>query len=504
MGIIFCRKKENIEGSIILCNYSFQNKEQKKHIIDLIEKFEYSKPVKFILQQSNTFSISLKFNNKNYNIQTKTIDDSLNDIYKIIKPELNHPSFSASDINIMEDHLLPVNSKKEDESNEKIEKLTENKNDLFRGLKYIRFTNFGIQKIEMLYKYGNVIKELIKEEIIVNSSKFIQINDALKLENQNKELFALGLLGKDLEENGLKIFIQKDIKENEEEESQEEKNEHKEILQLITNRIYRKKKYILFFDFGREKKKFLDNSQSFVDFEDKIKTIIIREYNITENDIIVNILEEENIIANVIFLSNEFDNLDLNEFTSKLKGKNRVDELKYLKKISSDIIIKEFKLSKKLLDSRGNKFDDWPINESRGNNVYDPPLGWIGIGLKVMDLYDNGDNTWIGIDNNNSKWCVAYCRIGDFSKDYNNSIITSKKLSGSSERLYFATKIKIAEKIASVIKANNKIYKILLMARIKENSFKKSSKEPLYFNIENVSDKIIRPYRILYKEVLKN
>ena len=43
--------------------------------------------------------------------------------------------------------------------------------------------------------YGNIMKEQIKEEKETNPEKFIEINDALNLEKDDQELFALGLLG---------------------------------------------------------------------------------------------------------------------------------------------------------------------------------------------------------------------------------------------------------------------------------------------------------------------
>ena len=64
------------------------------------------------------------------------------------------------------------------------------------------------------------------------------------------------------------------------------------------------------------------------------------------------------------------------------------------------------KLSKKQLDARGNRNEGWGEGEYRGNKPYDPPLGWIGIELKVLDKYD--DNIWIGMDNVDGEWCVAY------------------------------------------------------------------------------------------------
>ena len=60
------------------------------------------------------------------------------------------------------------------------------------------------------------------------------------------------------------------------------------------------------------------------------------------------------------------------------------------------------------MDSRGNRNDGWAIGEKRGGKDYDPPLGWKGIGLRVLDKYDYGDNTWLGMTNEPGEWCVAY------------------------------------------------------------------------------------------------
>ena len=38
---------------------------------------------------------------------------------------------------------------------------------------------------------------------------------------------------------------------------------------------------------------------------------------------------------------------------------------------------------------------------------YSPPLGFIGIGLQVFNLYDNGDNTWIGNKNKPGELVLA-------------------------------------------------------------------------------------------------
>ena len=64
------------------------------------------------------------------------------------------------------------------------------------------------------------------------------------------------------------------------------------------------------------------------------------------------------------------------------------------------------KLSRNQLDPAGNRVSGWGVGEKRGNKPYDPPIGWIGFGLKVIDYYM--DNTWLGKNNCQGEWPVAY------------------------------------------------------------------------------------------------
>jgi hypothetical protein len=52
-------------------------------------------------------------------------------------------------------------------------------------------------------------------------------------------------------------------------------------------------------------------------------------------------------------------------------------------------------------------------------------LGWIGIGLKVLDKYDNGNNNWIGMNNQEGEWCVAYHGVGRYKDSDEVKKITS-------------------------------------------------------------------------------
>ena len=123
-------------------------------------------------------------------------------------------------------------------------------------------------------------------------------------------------------------------------------------------------------------------------FYAKFENTIINNKNIQNQNQYNNIKEKEKInkISNIqkIFQSEEFNNLVKNELIEKYKYLENGDLQKL--KLISDIytnIIYGIKLNKQMLDSKGNKINGWSINEYRGNKSYDPPLGWIGFGLKI-------------------------------------------------------------------------------------------------------------------------
>ena len=50
----------------------------------------------------------------------------------------------------------------------------------------------------------------------------------------------------------------------------------------------------------------------------------------------------------------------------------------------------------------------WAHGENRGGRPYNPPDGWIGFGLNVLNKYDNGNNDWLACDGRPGEWCIAY------------------------------------------------------------------------------------------------
>jgi hypothetical protein len=320
-----------------------------------------------------------------------------------------------------------------------------------------------------------------------------------------------------LESNGIQTVIKKDQNSDNDEESITN-------LQFITNGLYYKKKYVLKFDFGEEKNdKLLKEKEEYNNFVNKLKHKLSKDYGVKPEQIIVTCPEKGSFKVQIIFASDEFNQLDTNEFENKFRNEVEYPELKNLKTIHTDVIMGACKLSKTQLDPAGNRSSGWGINEKRGNKPYYPPLGWTGIGLKVWDKYEN--NTWIGMDNIPGEWCVAYHGVGSGQTSDNVKNVTGLIYKGSfrpgsgqahkdhpdkyhpghnvGEGVYCTPKIETAEEYAGISEINGKRYQTVLMVRVKPEAIRNcdicsSSKNDNYWVVNGTTDEI-RPYRILYK-----
>ena len=355
--------------------------------------------------------------------------------------------------------------------------------------------------LEDMCIYGNITKKEIQEEKIKNPNKFISTSEALKLENQDQGLFALGLLSKNLEKLGIETAIEKD-------ENKEEDDAAATCLQFITNGMCKKKKYDLHFDLGEKRNdELLNNKQEYEKFKNNLKLKLSNDFNIPVDKIIVTFPQKGSFNIQVIFQSEEFNDLNLNQFKEKFRNEKKFKELCNLKEIHCDVIMGGCKLSKNQLDPRGNRVEGWAIGEKRGGKPYDPPLGWNGIGLKVMDKY--GDNAWIGMNNSPDEWCVAYHGVGsgqssDSVKDITGKIYKGAFKAGSGqlhskcldqyhpgnlvgEGVYCTPKISTAEEYAGISDINGKSYKTVFMVRVKPSAIRhcdqcSDSREPyVYF-----------------------
>ena len=114
------------------------------------------------------------------------------------------------------------------------------------------------------------MKNEIEKEKKENPTKFIEIKEAIKKENENQELFALGLLAQNLEDSGIETAIETTISDDQ--ENEEENDAGTTCLQFITNGMNNKTRYDLHFDFGNERnEEILNNEEKFNDFKRDLK-----------------------------------------------------------------------------------------------------------------------------------------------------------------------------------------------------------------------------------------
>ena len=372
--------------------------------------------------------------------------------------------------------------------------------------------------LEDMLIYSKVIKNEIKEEKENNPEKFVEIKTALQSENSDQQLFALGLVAQNLEDIGVEAAIDKEDKEDEQDAGIT-------CMQFIVNGMMEKKKYDLHFEFGEKRnEELLDNEEEFNKFKENLKLKLSKDFNIPPEKIIVTFPEKGSFHVQVIFQSDEFNNLDLNDFKEKFKNDNEFKELSNLKDIHQDIIVGACRLTKKQLDSRGNRSDGWGINECRGGKPYEPPIGYTGIGLRVLDKYEN--NKWIGMSNVEGEWCVAYHGVGNGQTSDQVKNVTGLIYKGAFKEgwqqahsncpdafhpnkkvgvgVYCTPSIKTAEGYAGISTINGQNYKTVLMVRVNPSAIRHCdqcsySRDLKYWVVNGTTDEI-RPYRILYKK----
>ena len=248
-------------------------------------------------------------------------------------------------------------------------------------------------------------------------------------------------------------------------------------------------------------------------------------YNIDDlNALSKHIIESLNIQEKNLFLlqnsqidnfvkCNNFNEIPLRQF----KRNPLLTKFSELNSIKMNLLIAKYGINEKCFDNRGNFLN--PNSRKiifRGNELYEPPYGWMGLGLNVFGIYE--DDNWLKDISNKSEWAIAYRGIVSKDvnemKDYLKNFIENKNLKIASIELkggiknkrkpkninkgvYMTPHIKIAEKYTQSISFNNKKYKVLLMAKVKINQIV----EPEGSNFWILNNDDIRIYRILFKEI---
>ena len=440
------------------------------------------------------------FFNINNNISLKSIDEDL---------------LKEKEENEEKERLIKIKKEMLEKEKKERQKKDDNNSNLISGeIKQEKIKNQKMNKLlENMCIYGSITKEEIKEEKKNNPEKFIETSEALQLENDDPDLFALGLLSTNLESIGIETAIEKD------EGNSDEQDAGTTCLQFIVNGLAQKKKYDLHFELGQERnKELLNDENEFEKFKNDLKRKLSKDFHISEDKIIVTFPQKGSFRVQVIFQSEEFNDLDLDEFKENFQNDEEFKELANLKDIHSDVIMGGCKLSKNQLDPAGNRVEGWGEGELRGGKPYNPPLGWIGLGLKVLDKYEN--NEWIGSDNNDGEWCVAYHGVARDLESNKVKDITGKIYKGGfkkgaiqvhtecddrynpgnkvGEGVYCTPNIETAAEYCGVSEINGKSYQTVLMIRVKPGAIRQCQCFDDYWVVNGTTDEI-RPYRILYK-----
>ena len=94
-----------------------------------------------------------------------------------------------------------------------------------------------------------------------------------------------------------------------------------------------------------------------------MKLKLSKDYNLPPEKIIVTFPQKGSFHVQLIFQSDDFHDLDKNQFINKFKNDPEFKELANLKDIHEDVIMGAVKLTRNQLDPRGNRNDGWGVGE---------------------------------------------------------------------------------------------------------------------------------------------
>ena len=375
---------------------------------------------------------------------------------------------------------------------------------------------------EDMSTYGTILKKEIEEDLQLHPEKFVKIDKVLKEEDET--FLPPAILAKSLMEQNILVVVEKE---------ENQSPIYDTALQFLVNGMANEKKLIISYDYGKEQNDLIiydeTEQKKFIEKErDKLSNVlkVPKEYisicNFREGSVKIDILVNPRFIDD---FAKEFDKQQL-EKKPYVDPFINIDEnyenlVKELTKISDaknvDLkvapLVEAIKLNISLFDKEGNKDSGWPVGEKRGNMDYYPPIGWVGHGLRVLGKYDNGDDTWLGMNNSAKEWCVAYHGtnikfaksillsnlkpgINQVHKDCDN-INEKCKLKKVGIGVYVSPLPDVAEGYST--QTNN--YLCMFMCRINPNNFRTCEDTNKEYWVVNPSEEDIRPYRLLIKKI---
>ena len=295
MGI--CGQVTDKKIPILKCFYARFREEQKQFIQKLKDSYKYKNSIEYEIKPTNdSFMIKLEINKNVYDISSTYINDSEEEIQRILQEIYNllyKHNIITKEEKCNEEEEIEDQMIKTMLNNQKIlreEKPNTNEEDITEQHKNTKINNV----LEDMCIYGAAIKNEIRKEKIKNPDKFIVTSQALKMEKQDPGLFALGLLSNNLETLGIETAIEKN-------EDPGKQNEDLAGLQFLFNGMINKKKYDLHFEFGEQRnKQLLNNKIEYEKFKEKLKAKLSKDYNIPPEKIIVTLPQKGSLRVQVM------------------------------------------------------------------------------------------------------------------------------------------------------------------------------------------------------------
>ena len=371
--------------------------------------------------------------------------------------------------------------------------------------------------LEEIYSFGEEKRKIIEEKKRTHPKKFISIENAIKYGVNNvdsngfkSELFVLGVMAQVLISHGCSVVIEKKSPKTE-----IEKKELHKTIQYLVNGMFNFITYTFHFNFKEKMYNYLMSKLDIIsEFNKKLKSKLKELFNLKENDILMTegrFHTSNSYSVTAIIKKSKYNNYPKEQIIYYLM---KFEEFRDITNIEKSILLRGCILNPYMIDSRGNnKNGGWGFNEIRGGNQYYPPEGWIGYGIRVVDVYDSGNNAWIGYSNSGGEWSVAYQGIGlsnSSNINYSNMVGIKQSFRNSKdifhkgqkvgEGIYVTPKPNVMEKYCNEYICCGKKYKIAFMTRVNPEEIRCPEENQDYWII-NGHENDIRPYRILIKEL---
>ena len=352
------------------------------------------------------------------------------------------------------------------------------------------------QKLEIVNEIGKYFKEENKYDKENNKNNIITIHNALI--NPDPLINFVGILANEFKNYGIKSIIEKETFNL---------NLVENVFQLLLSKFSKTIKYEITIRNIKLINQFKKAISKYFTFLEHLKYKIIDIFTLNRNDIFFINNDIENFKLILVILNRR--DIDLNNFCTNdiiIKKKNLLESVKFY------------------LDFFDNKYNrltnNWERkNFKRGGEKYKPPYFWKGFALRVLNKFDNGDNTWLGNEGKENEWAIAYHGIGK-GNEFNKLLniikenlktgpgqlleylpnIREKKLSQIGIGVYLAPDIREAEKYSEETLVGQSRVKFIIMCRVNPKKIRESGNYPIHWIVDGNYD-ALRPYRILVKVI---